>query len=190
MKIALVTQHFAPHFEGGTEAVVRAQARELAARGHDVHVVSGTDRAFGESDGGASEAEVDGLRVDFLHRRADEPYDLILERPRLTRRVAKLCADDDVVHVHHWTTLDNSMVRTLSEGGRPVVVSLHDHFTSCPRFFRIPAGGVERCPEPGPADSPDRIAPCVACCAAGCASRACSWCVWRASPARQRSAAT
>jgi glycosyltransferase involved in cell wall biosynthesis len=159
VRVALVTQHFAPHFEGGTEAVVRAQARELAARGHDVHVVSGTDRPFAAGENGTSSAHVDGLRVDFLHRRPDEPYDLILERPRLTRRVAALCADDDLVHVHHWTTLDNSLVRELSAGGRPVVVSLHDHFTSCPRFFRIPApGSGATCPGPGD------IEPCVACC--------------------------
>jgi len=157
LRIAVVTQHFAPHFEGGTEAVVRAQARALAGFGHEVLVVSGTDRRC--PDGSVSEAVVDGLFVTFLHRRADEPYDLILERPRLLRRVAALCAGADLVHVHHWTTLDNSIVRTLSAGGRPVVVSLHDHFTSCARFFRIPAGGVERCPSPGD------VEPCVVCCA-------------------------
>jgi glycosyltransferase involved in cell wall biosynthesis len=157
VRIALVTQHYAPHFEGGTEAVARAQARGLAELGHDVRIVSGTERR--SHDGAPSQAVVDGLPVTFLHRRADEPYDLILERPRLLRRVVALCADADVVHLHHWTTLDNALVRTLSER-RPVVVSLHDHFTSCPRFFRVPAGGVERCPGPGD------VEPCVPCCAA------------------------
>ena len=50
MKLVLLTQHHAPHFEGGTESVVRAQARELALMGHDVRVVSGTDRAHEGTD--------------------------------------------------------------------------------------------------------------------------------------------
>src|SRR6185503_6471885 len=120
-------------------------------------VVSGTERR--RADGGTTVEEVDGLRVTFLHRRSDEPYDLILERPRLVRRVAALCAEDELAHVHHWTTLDNALVRTLAAQGRPVVVTLHDHFASCPRFFRIPEGGVERCPAPGD------VEPCVPCCA-------------------------
>lgn len=156
MRVVLVAQHYPPHFEGGTEAVVRAQARELGALGHDVSVASGTDRPWVGN--GESVEQVDGVEVTFLHRRPDEGYDLILERPRLQQRLARLCEGADVVHVHHWTTLDNRLVRGLCEGGRPVVVTLHDRFTSCPRFFRVPHGGVERCPEPG------GVEPCVACC--------------------------
>ena len=158
MRVVLVAQHYPPHFEGGTEAVVRGQARELAALGHEVSVVSGTDLPFVE--GGVHIEMVDDLLVTFLYRRSDEPYDLILERPRLQRRVATLCEGADVVHLHHWTTLDNGLVRSLSADGRPVVVTLHDRFTACPRFFRVPAGGVERCPEPGD------VEPCVRCCGA------------------------
>ncbi|MEM7306546.1 MAG: glycosyltransferase [Planctomycetota bacterium] len=155
MRIALVTQHYPPHFEGGTEAVVRGQARELASLGHEVWIVSGTDRPHtGQR---RTEETVDGLPVYFLPRRADEAYDLILERTRLVREVETLCAEAQLVHVHHWTTLDNSLVRSLGAGGRPVVLSLHDHFTSCPRFFRIPVEPVEACPEPGD------VEPCVRC---------------------------
>ena len=160
MKLALVTQHFAPHFEGGTEAVVRAQARELAALGHEVSIVSGSDRPLGEA--ARETARVDGLQVTLLPRRHDEPYDLILERPRLLRHVVAACEGADLVHVHHWSTLDNRLVRTLAEGGRPVVVTLHDHFVSCPRFFRIPPQAPPpaeaiHCPPPG------ELEPCVTC---------------------------
>ncbi len=155
MKIALVTQHYPPYFEGGTEAVVRSQARELAALGHELRVVSGTDRPHAGTS--ALREEVDGIPVAFLPRTADEPFDLILERPRLLAHAREECAGCDLVHVHHWSTLDNSLVRTLSRDGLPVVVTLHDLFTTCPRFFRVPVPPVERCPEPGD------VEPCVAC---------------------------
>jgi betaine-aldehyde dehydrogenase len=41
MDVVLVAPQFAPHFEGGTESVVRAQGRELARRGHRVRATDG-----------------------------------------------------------------------------------------------------------------------------------------------------
>jgi glycosyltransferase involved in cell wall biosynthesis len=158
VRLALVTQHYAPHFEGGTESVVRAQAQALAELGHEVEIVSGTEER--RPAGGTSSACVDGLPVTFLHRTPDESYDLLLERPRLRRALVELCASAELVHVHHWTTLDGALVRSLVAPGRPVVLSLHDHFSSCARFFRTPVAGVERCPEAGD------VEPCVRCCAA------------------------
>ncbi len=153
MKVSLVTAHFAPRFEGGTEFVARAQARELAKRGHEISIVSGTDAP----DGGERQVEtVDGLRVVFFRRTADEPYDLALDRPRLAALVAAEIEPADLVHVHHWWTLDGALVRNTART-KPVVVTLHDSFTTCPRFFRVPVN-VERCPAPGDFE------PCARCC--------------------------
>ncbi len=146
MKVGLVTPQYAPQFEGGTESVVRAQARELAALGHAVRIVSGTDRLHAGQDLLAT--EVDGLPVRFVPRTPDEPYDLALERPRVLALVLELLSDVDVVHLHHWSTLDGGLVRRLAPRV-PVVVTLHDLFTTCPRFFRVPFGLVESCPPPG-----------------------------------------
>ncbi|MAB81210.1 MAG: hypothetical protein CMJ89_17835 [Planctomycetes bacterium] len=154
MKIALLTQHFAPDFEGGTEAVVRAQARELVARGHEVWVISGTDVSHSGAD--VWPEEVDGVRVFFLPRRPGEYMDLALDRPRVQALVERLVGESDVVHVHHWATLTGSLVRHFSPS-RPVVVTLHDYFLTCPRYFRLPPKHIERCPERGAFD------PCVSC---------------------------
>jgi glycosyltransferase involved in cell wall biosynthesis len=155
LKIALVTAHFAPRFEGGTELVARAQGRELARLGHAVRVVSGSDRPHAGRD--VERAEVDGLPVAFLPRHASETYDLELARPRLAALVAAEVAGADLVHVHHWSTLGGALVRELSREA-PVVVTLHDLFTTCPRFFRVPVWPVERCPARGDFE------PCVRCC--------------------------
>ncbi len=156
MRIVLVTQHYAPHFEGGTEAVVRAQARELARRGHSVSIVSGTDRPHAGED--VLWERVDGLADAFLPRLPHEAYDLELERPRIEPLVRELVRGAELVHVHHWSTLTGSLARDLARE-RPVVLTLHDLFVTCPRFFRVPVAPVERSPEPGDFES---CARCVA----------------------------
>jgi len=150
LKIALLTQHFAPDFEGGTEAVVRAQARELQARGHEVLVISGTDVPHSGED--VWREESDGVSVCFLPRRPEEYMDLLLERPRMQALIRELVGDSDLVHVHHWATLSGSLVREFAPG-RPVCVTLHDYFLTCPRSFRVPPSHVERCPERGSFDT-------------------------------------
>ncbi len=153
MKLVLVAPHFAPHFEGGTELVVRAQARALAARGHAVRVVAGTDAPHAGHD--VERAEVDGVALALIPRRAQEPFDLALERPRIDALVRRESAGADLVHVHHWSTLSGRLVRVLAADA-PVVVSLHDLFATCVRFFRRSPAGVE-CPPRGD------VEPCATC---------------------------
>ena len=75
MRLVLVAPRFGEGLEGGTERVVRAQARLVAAAGHDVLVVAGSDAAHAGRD--VEHVEVDGLEVARLPRRADERYDLL-----------------------------------------------------------------------------------------------------------------
>jgi glycosyltransferase involved in cell wall biosynthesis len=49
------------------------------------------------------------------------------------------------VHVHHWSTLGMGLVLQAKAMGIPVMITLHDLWTCCPRFFRTPRKGV-RCP--------------------------------------------
>lgn len=152
MQVLLFAPHHAPEFEGGTEGVVRAQARELVALGHTVRVVAGSDRPIPAGQAGDAREVVrevvDGVEVVFLRRPPGEPYDLDLARPRLAARVAELVGEAELFHVHHWSTLHGGLVRQLAARG-PVVVTLHDLFTSCPLFFRLPPDPAVTCPEPG-----------------------------------------
>ena len=156
MNIALVAPRYAPDFEGGTEIVVRAQARALAGRGHRVRVVAGTDRTI---EAGASErglARSTGSRSLHLARRDTEHYFLKTVRPRLLALVPAEVGDADVVHVHHWNTLSEGLVAQLS-GSRPVGLTLHDYFATCPRTFRMPTVEGVSCPPRGD------FAPCRTC---------------------------
>jgi len=154
VKLLVVSPHFRPRFEGGTEVVARAQALALAEQGHDVRVVAGCDTPHRGDD--VERETVDGLPVAFLPRLPDEPYDLLLERPRLRMLVEQQAAGVDAVHLHGWATLAGDLVQALASRAR-VVVSLHDLFVTCPRFFRLPVGGVTACPPRG------EYEPCVRC---------------------------
>jgi len=157
VKLALVTAHFPPHFAGGTELVALAEARALARLGQDVRIVSGTDQGHRGLD--VERETVHGIPVAFLPRHADEVYGLELARPRLEALVLREAGDADLVHVHHWSTLSGRIVRTLAPQC-PVVVTLHDAFVSCPRFFRLAPGATGSCgPEVGPAACASCVAP-------------------------------
>ncbi len=154
MKLVHFTPNFAPHFEGGTERVVRAHARELGRLGHEVRVVAGTEEPHRGAD--RLRDTVDGIEVVHLPRQSDEGYDVELERPRLVALAREEARGADVAHVHHWSGNGMSLVRALSRE-TPVVVTLHDHFTSCVRFFRTSPDPAIVCPPRG------ELAPCARC---------------------------
>ena len=153
MRLLVLTQSFAPVFEGGTERVARAQARALAAAGHAVRVVGAV------APEGAGTFEVDGLPVHLI---AEEPpagaldalvaQRLWLERPARRDAVLALAAEHgpfDAVHVQHFASLSLGLVPHFAGVGARVVVSLHDLFATCARFFRDPPDPAVTCPVPG-----------------------------------------
>ena len=147
MRIALVSQLSPWDFRGGTEQVIAAQARELARRGHRVQLVAGAAEPAGEGEEPRRDFR-EGISITVLPRRRDEPYDLELVRPRLAASVEREIQGAERVHLHHWSTLAGDLVRRLSARA-PVVVSLHDDFTTCPRFFRSPPNAELACPAGG-----------------------------------------
>jgi glycosyltransferase involved in cell wall biosynthesis len=62
--------------------------------------------------------------------------------------VRHLAREAELVHVHHWSTLHAALVRDHA-ARVPVVVTLHDLFVTCPRFFRLPVDPAIRCPPRG-----------------------------------------
>lgn len=152
----MIAARYPPEFEGGSERVVRSLARGLRDLGHAVRIVAGTDRPADADARAPRPADVvDGIEVRRLPASPPELADPTLSRPRLEREVEAALGDVDIVHVHHWSTLSRGLVRALAPR-RPVIATLHDHFATCPRFFRA-SPHAQRCPPRGD------VTPCVAC---------------------------
>ncbi len=142
MKIVLIGANFPPEFAGGTEIVLEAQARELVRAGCRVRVLCGTDEDKEEED--FHHALRGDLEIVRFPRTDEERASVEWIKPRLSDLVARELEGADIVHVHHWANLSGDLVRRLRKS-RPVVVTLHDHFTTCPRYFRAPRDGLT-CP--------------------------------------------
>ena len=155
MKVCFVTSYWPPEANGGTEQVVTALARELRALGAEVFAISGTD-APGDRDV-ASEVH-DGVTVHRLPRQPTEFGHGGRVLPRFPGLVRGLLREErpDVVHVHGFTTLGLGLTPVARELGARVVMTFHDLWVTCPRFFRVPIDGIT-CPS-----GIDR-APCVPC---------------------------
>ncbi|HLQ36889.1 MAG TPA: glycosyltransferase [Planctomycetota bacterium] len=142
MDVLHVIHQFAPETRGGSESYVLDLARTQRARGTDVQVLTGSLewRPLVTID---AMQTVAGVPVHRLHRddfffdhhvKAWHPgvsraFDELLERlqPRL-------------LHLHHWIRLSCDLVAIAHARGIPVVVTLHDFYSSCPRAFRMRPG--------------------------------------------------
>lgn len=145
MRIALCCSNFPPEFAGGTEKVVAALAHALVDAGDEVVVIVGSDRAA--TGDAVLSAVVDGILVHRIARRADEPYDLDVSRPRIANLVRELLKQHatECVHVHAWAGLCSSILVDARADGRAGVATLHDLWVTCPRFFRRAPVGIA-CP--------------------------------------------
>jgi glycosyltransferase involved in cell wall biosynthesis len=156
VKVCFVTANYPPEVLGGTEQVVTALARELRARATDVVVISGSDEPHAGVDVGQEVHEL--VTVFRLRRFPDEADHRGFVRPRLLELVRECVRRErpDVLHVHSLASFGGGVNAIASELGIPVVMTFHDLYTVCARYFRVPVGGVE-CP------AGTERTPCVTC---------------------------
>ena len=137
-KIGLVVHGQPPELVGGTERQVAALAELLADAGHELQIFSGSIEWRPEFevvellDGRVPIQRVH--RNDLFFERWDKVHDPFVERAYLD------WLDDfqpDLVHVHHWARLTTTLVQVAADRGVPTVLSLHDLFSSCPRYHRV-----------------------------------------------------
>ena len=157
MRILQIVHGFPPESIAGTERYCEVVSRSLLGRGHECMVLAGSGRGAPE----ATLATVDQegllvtryLRAEGRPRRWTDEYDA--ESELLTRHLLAL-VQPDLVHLHHWQRLTNNLVTICADLGIPVVVTLHDVWTSCPRIHRIRWDGAF-------CSDPPATAPCLMC---------------------------
>lgn len=147
MKVCFLTANYPPEAQGGTEQVVVALARELASHSVEVSVITGSDVRREDVDVDVREEQHDGVTVARVFRDATESDRGYFKRPRILDVIRQRleAVAPDVVHVHAFAGLSLGITTLCRQMQLPVVVSFHDMWTTCARYFRLPAAGIT-CP--------------------------------------------
>lgn len=156
MKVCFLTSNFPPEIHAGTELVVVALGQALLRRGVEVVTITTSDVVHSGQD--LRHEEFAGIRVLRVYKRADEWDANGLNRPRLANIVEHLLQVErpDVLHAHSLSGFGGRLLQQAVESGLPTVLTLHDAWVTCPRYFRLPPPG-HSCP-------PDASrVPCVPC---------------------------
>jgi glycosyltransferase involved in cell wall biosynthesis len=142
VRILQLAQFYPPDI-GGEERHVRNLAIALAARGHDVEVITTALPSTG-----AGRAVEDGVRVHRvrssaqsigrLHSDPTRPHAMPVADPAMRRAIrdALTSTNVDVVHAHNWIV--NSALAPAKATHTPLVLTLHDysHVCATKRFMR------------------------------------------------------
>ena len=154
MKILLLTQ-FIPPTVGGTERHVWTLATALAARAHEVTLLS-----FATGPEEPAESNSEGVRIvrvrtaasrlPILYSDPTRPFALPLPDPLVNRAIRHelMHREFDVVHAHNWIV--NSALGPAARAGVPVVMTLHEYSHIC-AIVRYMEHGARTCSGPAPA---------------------------------------
>ena len=156
MKIAFLCGNFPPEVRAGTEMVALALSRELRAAGHQVVVICTSDIVHSGAD--IQRESIDGMSVFRVFKKLDEWDGGGLHRPRvLAIAMSLLCeVQPDVLHVHSFASFGSGVMAAARAQGIPSVLTFHDVWVTCPRYFRLPPANVT-CPTGAGRE------PCAAC---------------------------
>jgi len=145
VKVAYLNTLYPPHVRGGAELVLQGQARVMAARGHDVTVLTiGPQRAPQRTEELRDGVRVvrAGLRNRYFHQAGAAPP--ALERLRwhwrdrdnapMGREAYELLRSlrPDVVCCHNLAGWSIAVWRAVRSLGLPLVQVLHDQYLLCP----------------------------------------------------------
>lgn len=140
MRILQIVHGMLPESLGGVEVHVHAIARDLATSGHDLHVFARTG-APGQPQGTFTTEPGQPSVTRVAYRWEDlRAFEDIQRCPPMAAALGRFLDERaaagerfDVAHVHHLTGMSTDAIGELRRRGIPVVFSLHDYWTFCPR---------------------------------------------------------
>ena len=142
MRVLLTVHQYFPDHKTGTEVLTRQVASELAARGHEVRIITGYPLKSAPVEGRRfDQYQYQGLRVDRYFHQESAPVGA-------QRNIAELEFDNhlvedwlrgllsewtpDVVHFFHLKNLSVSAIDVCHEHGLPMVLTPTDFWLVCP----------------------------------------------------------
>ena len=157
MKFLLTAHQFFPEFSAGTEVLTRSVARELIARGHQVHVFTGfpTQQTLQDHQR-LDEYDLDTIHVYRFHH-AYTPmggqtssvalgYDNHLAVHYFQEVLRRF--GPDIVHFFHLNRLGTGLIDAAVAAGIPAFFTPTDFWAVCPTA-RLALPGGEQCSGPG-----------------------------------------
>ncbi len=139
MRILQIVQGFPAEFVAGTELYCHTLTQTLHKHGHQCFVLTGSHQQHREpalvttEQDGVSIARYVSPLVPSWREQEIDPYNP--EAEQLIRRHLEVIKPD-VVHIHHWLRLTNTLVALAESLKIPTVVTLHDLWTTCARIHR------------------------------------------------------
>lgn len=142
MKIAFLCGNYPPEVRAGTEMVAAALSRELGFAGHEVLVLCTSDTVHSGQD--LRREQHDGITVLRVFKKMDEWDGGGLHRPRVLALTEQLLREQqpDVLHVHSFASFGSGTISMARRLGIPSVLTFHDVWVTCPRYFRLPPAGI------------------------------------------------
>lgn len=147
MKIAFLSHFYPPTHNAGIEQNTHSIAKGLLAKGHQVKVLCCDKWTEGESYFQSEiEDEWQGVQVKRLSvnwSKAPHPNEYLYDNPILTIYIRNFLVEfePDVVHVTSMYTLSARAITVAKELGIPVVHTLSDFWSICPRHTLIKYDG-------------------------------------------------
>lgn len=145
MRIVMVSDFVAP-VRGGLETHVEGLSRELASRGHDVHVATLTSNPIAFADG-VTVHSVPSIARGLPHERAERPFHPPVPDPLARLHLARLVdrLRPDILHGHNWLAVS----APRGPGWPPLVYTAHDYGLVC-QLRTLLQPGLTRCSGPRP----------------------------------------
>jgi GT2 family glycosyltransferase/glycosyltransferase involved in cell wall biosynthesis len=136
MRVLFVVHTFPPLSMGGAETYAHAHARALAARGHDVTVLT-REAVRDQTEYSTRVERRDGLDVVWLNNtfRTLRSFAESYANPEIDAAAGAVidACRPDIAHVHHLTCLSTGIIEELRRRNVPVVFTLHDYWLFCHR---------------------------------------------------------
>ncbi|MEM8712418.1 MAG: glycosyltransferase, partial [Planctomycetota bacterium] len=148
LRLLYLTHLYPPHHTAGVEVFASTTAELLAARGHELRVIT-TQKDIARPDlstrevGGGGAVSVLEIANNLFATRFEETY----RRPEIDAIIAAELDRyrPDLVHVHHLLYLSSGALEVCRERGVPVVMTLHDFWLGCARFGQLLHANGSRC---------------------------------------------
>jgi glycosyltransferase involved in cell wall biosynthesis len=146
MKIVIVTHHFPPQYNAGAEQYAYRLAKQLIQNGDQVIVVTIEDIELGGLQPTSQRDNFEGIeviRLSFNLFLAPDPIRWNFRNPHIGEWFFAFLSElkPDIVHINSTYLVSAMIIEVADQLSLPMVMTLHDYWTICPRVTLLKSNG-------------------------------------------------